>query len=217
MGSRDQLMAVARRRAVRVTREFGEAVLTQRLARGLSRRAVVAGLSISQSKLARWELGQPPYPDLFEAAMVARVVGLDLVLKLFPGGSALRDAGHVRLVRRFLALLPSFVWRQLEAPIPAAGDLRAWDVLLRLESVLVGVAVETRLRDVQELLRREQQKLRDSGAQRLILVLLDTAANRRAVREAGPALRNELPLDGRAILRALREGRDPGAGGILFL
>jgi hypothetical protein len=123
----------------------------------------------------------------------------------------------VRLVRRFLALLPPFVWRQLEAPIPAAGDLRAWDVLLRLESVLVGVAVETRLRDVQELLRREQQKLRDSGAQRLILVLLDTAANRRAVREAGPALRNELPLDGRAILRALREGRDPGAGGILFL
>lgn len=217
MSSRDQIMAVARRRALRVTREFGEAILAQRLALGLSRRAVVAGLSISQSKLARWELGQPPYPDLFEAAMVARVVGLDLVLKLFPGGSSLRDAGHVRLVRRFLALLPSFVWRQLEAPIPAAGDLRAWDVLLQLGSVRVGVAVETRLRDVQELLRREQQKLRDSKAQRLILVLLDTTANRRAVREAGLALRNELPLDGRAILRALREGRDPGAGGILFL
>jgi hypothetical protein len=120
-------------------------------------------------------------------------------------------------VRRFLALLPSSVWRQLEAAIPAAGDLRAWDVLLRLDPVLVGVAVETRLRDVQELLRREQQKLRDSGAQRLLLVLLDSSANRRAVREAGPALRNELPLDGRAIRRALREGRDPGASGILFL
>ena len=210
-------MAVARRRAVRVTREFGEAILAQRLARGLSRRAVVAGLAISQSKLARWELGKPPYADLFEAAMVARVVGLDLVVKLFPSGSALRDAGHVRLVRRFLALLPSSVWRQLEAAIPAAGDLRAWDVLLRLDAVLVGVAVETRLRDVQELLRREHQKLRDSGAQRLLLVLLDSSANRRAVREAGPALRNELPLDGRAIRRALREGRDPGASGILFL
>jgi transcriptional regulator with XRE-family HTH domain len=210
-------MAVARRRAVRVTRELGESLRELRLALGLSRRSLVDGLPISQSKLARWELGQPPYPDLYEAVVVARLLGQDLVARLYPAGDALRDAAHLRVEHRFLAILPARVPRQLEAVIPGAGDLRAWDILLALGTVRVGVAVETRLRDVQALLRREQAKMRDSGVERLLLVLLNSFTNHRAVREAGAALRLALPLDGRTILPALREGRDPGAGGILFL
>jgi transcriptional regulator with XRE-family HTH domain len=217
MGGRDQLMAIARRRAARATREFGEALRELRQARGLSRRSLVEGLPISQSKLARWELGQPPHPDLYEAVLVARLLGQDLVARLYPAGDALRDAAHLAVERRFLALLPPHVPRQLEAVIPGPGDLRAWDVLVTLGTVRVGVAVETRLRHVQALLRREQAKMRDSGVQRLLLVLLNSSTNRRAVREAGPALRSELPLDGRTILPALREGRDPGAAGLLFL
>jgi transcriptional regulator with XRE-family HTH domain len=188
-----------------------------RLARGLSRKSLVEGLAISQSKLARWELGQPPYADLYEAVLVARLLGQDLVPRLYPAGDALRDAAHLRVERRFLALVGSNVPRQLEAVIPGPGDLRAWDILLTLGSVRLGVAVETRLRDVQALLRREQAKMRDSGVHRLLLVLLNSSTNRRAVREAGPVLWEALPLDGRTILPALRQGRDPGAGGILFL
>lgn len=180
-------------------------------------RAVAASLPLSESKLGRWERGEVPHPTLYEAALVARALGHDLVTRFYPAGGTLRDQAHVRLVNRFVALVPREVPRRREAPIPGSGDLRAWDVLLRLGPALVGVAAETRLRDFQELLRREHLKLRDGGVTRLIVVLLDSAHNRRAVTEAGPGLRAELPLDGRKIRAALRLGRDPGASGILFL
>lgn len=217
MGSRDQLIAIARRRAVRVTREFGESLRELRLARGLSRRALVEGLPLSASKLARWEASQAPYPDLFEAVLIARLLGHDLVARLYPSGDALRDEAHLRVEARFLTLVASHIPRQLEAVIPGAGDRRAWDILLVLDGVSVGVAVETRLRDVQALLRREQAKMRDSGVDRLLLVLLDSSTNRRAVRAAGDVLRVALPLDGRTLIPALRHGRDPGGNGLLFV
>lgn len=217
MGSRDQLIAIARRRALRVTREFGESLRELRQARGLSRRALVEGLPLSVSKLARWETSQPPYPDLFEAALVARLLGHDLAARLYPAGDTLRDEAHLRVETRFLSLVAEHVPRTLEAVIPGPGDRRAWDVLLLLGGVRVGVAVETRLRDVQALLRREQAKMRDGGVDRLLLVLLDSSTNRRAVRVAGEVLRVALPLDGRTLLPALRHGRDPGGNGLLFV
>jgi transcriptional regulator with XRE-family HTH domain len=217
MGGRDQLLTIARRRGARVTREFGESLRELRMARGLSRRALVADLPISVSKLARWEACRPPYPDLYEAAFVARLLGQDLSARLYPAGNALRDEGHLSVTGRFLELVADHVPRRIEAVIPGPGDLRAWDVLLVLGRVRVGVAVETRLRDVQALLRREQAKMRDSGVDRLLLVLLNSSTNRRAVRAASDVLRTALPLDGRTILPALRHGRDPGGNGILFV
>lgn len=214
---RDQLIAIARRRAVRVTREFGESLRELRSARGLSRRALVEALPISASKLARWEAGRPPYPNLFEAVLVARLLGHDLVARLYPAGDALRDEAHLRVEARFLALLAADVPRTLEAVIPGPGDRRAWDVQLLLGAVRAGVAVETRLRDVQALLRREHAKMRDSGVDRFLLVLLDSSVNRRAVQAAGEMLRVALPLDGRTLLPALRHGRDPGGNGLLFV
>jgi transcriptional regulator with XRE-family HTH domain len=217
VGSQERLASVAGRRAERTTRAFGEELRELRLGRGLSLRAVAARLPMSESKLGRWERGQPPHPTLHDAALVARLLGHDLVLKLYPAGGTLRDEAHVRLVHRFVALLPADVPRRLEAPVGGSGDLRGWDVLLRLGPAVIGVAVETRLRDVQELLRREQAKLRDSAATRLLVVLLDSAHNRRAVRLAGALLRTELPLDGRKVRASLRLGRDPGGNGLLFL
>jgi transcriptional regulator with XRE-family HTH domain len=217
MGSHERLTSIAHRRAQRAIREFGNDLREMRLGRGLSLTAVAHDLPISASKLSRWERGQPPHPSLYEAALVARVLGHDLVPKLFPAGGVLRDEAHVRLVSRFVALLPAEVPRRLEVPVAGTGDLRAWDVLFRVGSALVAVAAETRLRDWQELLRREQMKLRDSRATRLILVLLDSAHNRRAVSLAAPLLRAELPLEGRKIRASLRLGRDPGGNGLLFL
>lgn len=198
-------------------REVGRAARAGRHAAGLSQKHVAAALGVSRAQVSRYERGAPPLLDLRQAARLLRLLGQDLVVSTYPAGNPLRDAGHAALTARFLALLPARLPRRLEAPIPRAADQRAWDVLLDFGTARAGVAIETRLRDWQALLRREQLKSRDSGVDHLILVLSDTHANRRAVREAGDALRAALPLDGRALRPALRNGDDPGGSGFLFL
>jgi len=217
MGSRERRRSEGIRRGQRLSELVSRAAWTGRTDLGLARRAVAAALGISASKLQRWEHDQPPRPTLPDAAEWLSVLGLDLVVTVHPGGSPLRDSAHARLVSRFLVLVPARIPRRLEAPIPSVRDQRAWDVLLTFGQTRVGVAAETRLRDWQALLRREQLKARDASVDHLLLVLMDTHANRRAVREAGPALLAELPLEGRAIRAALRLGRAPGASGLLFL
>jgi transcriptional regulator with XRE-family HTH domain len=214
---RDRLRSIGLRRGLRLLAEFGEAALELRTGLGLSRRAVAESIGISESKLARWERGVPPHPDLADAALLMRMLGHDLSVRWFPAGGVLRDTAHARLVAHLVERLPASVPCRAEAPMPSREDLRAWDLLIELAGVRVGVAAETRLRDWQALLRREQQKMRDSGTRRLLLVLLDSNWNRRAVADAGASLRHELPLDGRAIWPSLRRGRDPGGSGLLFL
>ncbi|HET6380223.1 MAG TPA: helix-turn-helix domain-containing protein [candidate division Zixibacteria bacterium] len=217
MSGRDRLLIIGRRRGERAYEEWAEAVRELRLGLGLSRAALALALGISPSKLQRWEHAQAPRPDVVEASMVMRLLGHDLRLNWFPVGGQARDAGHLRLVRAFLGLLPPELPRRIEASLGIPGDLRAWDVLLTVGSRMIGVAAETRLRDWQALLRREHAKLRDSGADRLLLVLWDSKSNREVVTLAGPALRQALPLDGRSVLAALRARRDPGGDGLLFL
>jgi hypothetical protein len=60
-------------------------------------------------------------------------------------------------------------------------------------------------------------KLRDGGLERVVLVVSDTRSNRRVLDLHRDALRSLLPLDGRAILRALRAGLLPEASGILLV
>ena len=217
MPGRDRLLSIGTRRGARLVTELGEHCRELRIGLGLTRRELAAALTISESKLARWERGLRPYPDIWDAARLSRLLGNDLVLKWYPAGGGIRDAGHAALVSAFLKLVPTHVRRWLEVPVPREGDLRAWDVVLELEGRRLGVAAETRLRDWQALLRQEQLKARDSRVERLLFVLLASHNNRRAVREAGESLHAALPLDGRTILPALRAGRDPGGNGLLFV
>ena len=217
MSGWEQRHASGRRRGLRLAREVSRAALDGRLNRGLARRPVAATLGVAESTLRRWELGEAPLPDLPTLSTWMAVVGLQLAVNVYPGGAPLRDAAHVRLVNRFLGMLPRHVARRLEAPIARDRDQRAWDVLIGLDAAQIGVAAETRLRDWQELARREQLKARDDGVSRILLVLADTAHNRDAVREAGAGLRTLFPMEGRAILAALRRGRDPGGNGLLFV
>lgn len=217
MPTKQRLLDLGSRRGDRLVRELAGSAREARLAAGLSQREVAAALGVSAAQIGRYERAEPPLPDLRQAARLMQLPGRDLVVSLYPAGGPLRDAGHAALTERLLALLHPRLSHRLEAPMPIARDQRAWDVLLDFGTARAGVAVETRLRDWQALLRREQLKIRDSGADHLILVLADSHANRRAVRDAGAALRHELPLDGRALLPALRNGRNPGAGGLLML
>ena len=78
------------------------------------------------------------------------------------------------------------------------------------------VEAETRLYDVQALERRIGAKQRDLGLDRVILLLADTATNRRAVAVI-PELARRFPIAARTCLRALAAGDDPGGDGIVFL
>ena len=159
----------------------------------------------------------PPHLDFVDSALLMQMLGHKLVLTWYPVGGGLRDAAHAALVTALVTVVPAHVPRKVEAPIPIRGDLRGWDLLLRLGETRCGVAVETRLRDWQALYRREEQKARDSGVDRILFVLLDSHANRSAVAAAGRAIRDALPIDGRTVWPAPRAGRDPGANGLVFL
>ena len=104
-----------------------------------------------------------------------------------------------------------------EVPLPNPGDRRAWDAMIRLAQVRVGVEAETRARDAQELQRRLALKRRDGGVEHLILLLADTRHNRAFLRAAGESLRADFPLSGRAVLDRLAAAQDPGGSAIVLL
>jgi hypothetical protein len=141
-------------------------------------------------------------------SILLAVVGLDLSLRAYPGGSPLRDEGHRQLLARFRALLPlSASWRT-EVPLPTPGDQRAWDATTDLWGMRVGIEAEMRPTDLQALERRLGLKLRDGGVDRLILVLADSRANRRLIRTVGEGLRSSFPLQGAAANAAIRSVAD---------
>lgn len=216
MPTRESLAAIGSARGRRLVRQLADELRHARLAAGLSQSRVGTAAGVSQRTVSRYETGQPPHPDLARAARVARIVGLDLRIQCFPAGSRLRDAAHVALVQRFLARLAPDVGRRLEAPV-AAGDPRAWDVLLVVGGVQIGVIAETRIHDIQDLLRREHRKQLDGGVDRLLLLVADTRHNRRVVDEASAVVLEAFPLRTRVVLQRLAAGEAPAANGIALL
>jgi hypothetical protein len=103
-----------------------------------------------------------------------------------------------------------------EVPVAGPGDFRAWDAVVRAPGWRVVVEAETAIRDVQALERKIALKVRDGGNPQLVLLVADTAANRRAL-AAAPAAFADLPLRNRLLLKDLRGGTDPGSSGILIL
>ena len=77
----------------------------------------------------------------------------------------------------------------------------------------MGVELETRVRDVQRLVRKIRERERDGGVDQILIVLSASAHNRRVSAQLLEALGLEFATSPRVILRALREGRPiPGSG-----
>lgn len=100
---------------------------------------------------------------------------------------------------------------------PAFADRRAWDLVLVIDQRRIGVEAETRLRDVQALLRRLALKRRDGNVDRLLLVVNDTVHNRRTLAEVSAVLLDAFPGTPRHAFRALRLGRLPPADTMLVV
>jgi transcriptional regulator with XRE-family HTH domain len=182
----------------------------------LSLRFVAAATGTSHQQLLRFERGTIDHPSVQDAGAWCAAVGLDLVLRTYPAGDPIRDAGQQRLLERLRPNIHSSLTRRTEVPLPGRGDLRAWDLLIEGRGWRIAVEAETVLDDLQALERRLNRKQRDGGIDVLILLVADTRRNRRAI-EAAPASFAGFSRDARATLRALRAGLRPDRSTIVFL
>ena len=185
--------------------------------RGLSLRDVAGAIGLSPSMASRIETGRVPDVGVIRLSTMASVVGLDLSVRTFPGGSPLRDAGHTDLLKRFKAhVSPRLGWA-IEVGLPATGDPRAWDAVVRGREWRYGVEAETHPTDGQALARRLALKCRDDDVGGVILVLPRTRHARAFLAAAGDLLSPSFPVAGRRALECLTAGIDPGGSAIVIV
>jgi len=217
MPVRVRLIEEARRRASRVRVDLGREIRAARLAAGLRMRDVGHAIGRSASWVSRAERGLLVRVSYVELSVLAAAVGLKMWTTTFPSERLLRDAPQLRLLQRFRARIGEG-WRwTFEVVLPDRLDQRAADAVIRNPSGAVMIEAFTRLADAQSQLRAVHLKARDLGVGRVVIVLAESAANRRALAEAADVIAADFPLGTRAVLRALSEGRDPGANGIVVL
>jgi transcriptional regulator with XRE-family HTH domain len=195
----------------------GGEIRTARRDRDLSIAEVGHAVDLSGSTVSRIERGLVGRVSVADLARLHAVVGLELSVRSFPGGSPIRDAAQVDLIAEFCALMhPSLGW-STEVPLPGSGDPRAWDIVIRGEAWRTGVEAETGPRDSQALIRRLRLKQRDGHVDSVILLLRSTVQTRRFIVEAGEHVRAAFPEDGEAALARLRAGANPGDNAVIVL
>jgi transcriptional regulator with XRE-family HTH domain len=208
----------ALQRSRQLTAEASRELLLAREQSGLSQDDAGQAVGMSGSQYGRIERGELRSVSVEQLARAASAVGLRASLRFYPDDDPVRDAAHVRLLDRFRHRLPDGLTWRTEIPVHGTTDLRSWDAQIWYPDGRDAVEAETRVSDGQATWRRCAMKLRDDPTvDHLILLVADTAANRRAIRFVRDLLRSEAPLDTRAVLAALDAGRSPGANGIVFL
>jgi transcriptional regulator with XRE-family HTH domain len=207
------------RRADRSLREFAAELRRQRHASGLSQRAVAGAAHIDRARYSRIEGARIPKLGIAEASRLAAVLGLDLVVRCYPGGERLRDAGHLQLVSQVREAVRPPLRLRVEVPLPrldGRDEARAWDAEITALGARTTIEFETRLYDAQDQERRIALKRRDDPADRFLLVVADTRANRQVL-ALHPELWPELSrVRARDVIGALREGRHPPTGIVLL-
>jgi transcriptional regulator with XRE-family HTH domain len=217
MATSERRIDRGRDQAERIKRLTGAEIRLTRRGAGVSVRSAAATVGMSESMFGRIERGQLAHVSVVQLAMACAAVGLKFSARPYPDGDPIRDAGQMRLLERFKRQLPTSAPWRTEVPMPISGDLRAWDAVITLDRVMIAVEAEVRLTDIQALDRKIALKRRDSGIERVILVVADTAANRRLLAHHREALRANFPLDTRAILAALGAGLPPSSSGIVVI
>ncbi len=217
MAARRDRGAEADRQSRAIRAAIGAEILTARRGLGVSQAVAGRSVGMSHAQVGRIERGVLEYVTVDQLARACEAVGLKLVVRAYPGGDAVRDAGHLSLLARFRARIPPSIQVRTEVPLPISRDKRAWDLVLGAGADRVAVEAETRLQDLQALERRIALKQRDGRIDRVILLVGDTAPNRRILAEQRETLRARFPGEGRHVLSALRTGTLPVASGVLVL
>jgi transcriptional regulator with XRE-family HTH domain len=198
--------------------DVGRELRLARISAGIRQVDVARSLGTSAARISRVENGRLARLHLTVLSRHAAAVGLKPSLRLYPAGRRLLDRPQIELLARLRTRLhPDWTW-ETEVPMPRAEDLRSGDCRIAIPGCAILVEAYTRLADWQAQTAAAARKKRDLGADRLILLLAATHANRAAAAEAGPvAVDGTFPLRTKATLAALGEGRDPGGDAIVFL
>lgn len=214
-------------RGARVARRdlgaIGSELRTARICAGLTLEQVARTVGLSRWQIGRVERARHDAVTAVQLARIGAVVGLDVRVRAYPGPDPIRDAAQSALLGRFRKRLHPDLTFRAEVPLPIEHDLRAWDGLvggLRDDDDrhrVLPIEAETRIHDVQGQFRRIELKVRDAGMEDVIVVIADTAANRRAIAAAGATLTDRFPIPARRALAALRRGDHPGGSALIFL
>jgi transcriptional regulator with XRE-family HTH domain len=217
MASIERLIDRANGRADKAIRSAGQEIRIARQDRNLSLDMVGSTIGLSASAASRIERGLTPEVSILRMTQLAEVVGLELSLRLFVGGSPIRDDAHAALLARCRDKMhPGLRW-SIEVPLPHPGDDRAWDAMVSGPDWRYGVEAETAPRDVQALSRRLALKLRDGGVDAILLVLPRTRRVREFLAASRAMLSPAFPVAGTTALARLKDGLDPGGGSIILL
>jgi transcriptional regulator with XRE-family HTH domain len=220
MSSRIRKLDEATRYVRLQLRELGDEARQTRLREGLTLDHVAAMVGVSRATIQRIEAGEGRRTAPETLARHCAALGLRASIKAFPIGPPLRDAPQLSLIARMRTRIEPGGWAwQYEVGMRILGDRRALDAVITRHAPprRCGLEFFARFHDCQSQLRDVNLKQRDAGVDRLIVVVRDTNANRRALRGAAVVLREAFPLGTRRVLSALRAGRDPGANGLVLL
>jgi transcriptional regulator with XRE-family HTH domain len=206
----------ARYRAIQALVRLGAELREGRIGANLTLRQLGAVVGLSSSEISRIELGQAPNVPYVHLVTIASALGMDLPLRAFPAGDAVRDAPQLALLGRFRARLPG-LRHVAEVGLARPGDLRAWDEVAFGDGWSIPIEAESVLRDIQALERRQSLKLRDSGHDRMILLVAGTRNNRHVLRLARDSLAGTVPVSGEEAMADLERGRCPRGSAIVLL
>lgn len=218
MATASNARGLAARRAKRHLLEIGEAFADQRVSLGLSQAHVASAAGMERHKYGRIEAGKQA-STIPELEAIAAVLGLELSIRLYPAGPAVRDAGQATRLTRFLSHVRAPLRYRVEVGLPAregAFEQRAWDAVLIGHGERTACELEMRLRDVQAMRRRHDLKRRDDPTEHFLLLIADTRHNRRVVAEYAELFQDLPRLRPADVLRALEAGHHPPTG-LLFV
>lgn len=220
MARQRTLQGPGERRAARQADGVTRDIVAARAQRGETRAVVAARAGVSPDSVRRVEHGDP-HVQLNTLCAVGEAVGIDIVVRAYPGQPpSVRDAGQLGVEETIRAIAHG-TWH-LEAEVLAGDHGQAIDLCLFGPTEILAVEIDRLLLDFQEQYRRNALKREFLAARhrrpiRLVMVVLDTDRNRRAVQAHRAFIESVLPARSREILRSMRTGRPLTRDGLLWI
>lgn len=174
---------------------------------------------MSRQRYGRIEGGRCETLSIVELNQLAVVLGHSTAIRLYPAGPPVRDVAQAVRLTAFLSSARPPLRYRVEVPLPPVEgrtELRAWDAMLFGGGARTAIELETRLRDLQALLRRVALKRRDDATEGFLLLVADTRTNRRVLAEFSDLLADLRRLRPSTVRSALQAGRHPGTGVVLI-